>query len=619
MSTFYTAVQESFFGQAARLITKDRVFKYPEELPDFVLPWEQAGLGGDDVIPPNNEIAEAEKTIPPTIPESPLEKAETRASNASSSSASTTAGEFRNNSADADVEKVATRGSSTRDAHMSRIATQKTHTGSLGPVTTLTRTRTREQTRQYTRERFDVEEQEAIERKQTTIIMPQKTADGVILVDWYTTDDPANPQNWGSWYKIWVVTIIWFYTFMVYMTSAIYTPAEPYLMELWDIGQSKASLGLSIYVLGYGVGPLIFSPLSEIPVLGRNIPYVITFGLFVILAVPMALADSYASFMVLRFLTGFVGSPCLATGGASMGDIYSLLKLPYGLSAWVAAAFSAPALGPLLSGFSIPAKGWRWVNTSIPHHIPQYTNQLQQAFWEVLWGSAPIFLLMFFLLPETSASNILLRRAKRLRKLTGNQNYRSQSEIDQGSMAFSKIALDAIWKPVEISIKDPAVMFTNIYTSFIYSIYYSYFEVFPLAYIGIYGFNLGELGLVFICIIVGCVVGIVIYGSYVWFYLEPDIKKNGLRASEHRLVPALFASMLLPAGMFWFGWTAEPGIHWIVVSSANAGFVITYADCGVEHNWYNVVCGGSFHPVPMYIHVLTAQLPPGMFLSLNPT
>lgn len=83
-------------------------------------------------------------------------------------------------------------------------------------------------------------------------------------------------------------------------------------------------------------------------------------------------------------------------------------------------------------------------------------------------------------------------------------------------------------------------------------------------YVGIYGFNIGELSVVFTCIVVGCVVGIIIYCSYVYFYLEPDIKKNGLRAQEHRLVPALFATTLLPAGMFWFGWTAEADIHWIV-------------------------------------------------------
>lgn len=68
----------------------------------------------------------------------------------------------------------------------------------------------------------------------------------------------------------------------------------------------------------------------------------------------------------------------------------------------------------------------------------------------------------------------------------------------------------------------------------------------------------------FLTIIVGCVISLTIYVAYNWFYLEPDIKKNGLREQEHRLVPALVAVTLLPAGMFWFGWTADPSIHWIV-------------------------------------------------------
>lgn len=95
-------------------------------------------------------------------------------------------------------------------------------------------------------------------------------------------------------------------------------------------------------------------------------------------------------------------------------------------------------------------------------------------------------------------------------------------------------------------------------------IYYSFFEAFPLVYIGIYGFNIGELSVVYTAIVVGVVVGIIAYCSYVYFYLEPDIKKNGLRAQEHRLVPALFAVTLMPAGMFWFGWTSKSDIHWMV-------------------------------------------------------
>lgn len=40
--------------------------------------------------------------------------------------------------------------------------------------------------------------------------------------------------------------------------------------------------------------------------------------------------------------------------------------------------------------------------------------------------------------------------------------------------------------------------------------------------------------------------------------------KNGLRAQEHRLVPALFGVVLLPMGYFMFGWTARAAVHWVV-------------------------------------------------------
>ena len=59
--------------------------------------------------------------------------------------------------------------------------------------------KSREQTKQYTAQRFEVEQQETLERRQSSVIIPQKTADGIILVDWYTTNGPANPQNWNSW------------------------------------------------------------------------------------------------------------------------------------------------------------------------------------------------------------------------------------------------------------------------------------------------------------------------------------------------------------------------------------------------------------------------------------
>ena len=62
---------------------------------------------------------------------------------------------------------------------------------------------------------------------------------------------------------------------------------------------------------------------------------------------------------------------------------------------------------------------------------------------------------------------------------------------------------------------------------------------------------------------VGCALGVAVFLGYQLYYLIPDIKKNGLRAPEHRLVPALFAVVILPAAYFMFGWTSRPSVHWI--------------------------------------------------------
>ena len=199
--------------------------------------------------------------------------------------------------------------------------------------------------------RADLEEVYTRAAKQETLknlpsmpIVPQKTSDRIILVDWYSTTDPENPQNWSSKKKAWVVLQIYLYTLAVYMGSAIYTPSEPYIVEKFGVSPTAASLGLALYVLGYGTGPLVFSLLSEIPVIGRNPPYMVTFGIFVILCVPTALVNNFAGLLVLRFCQGFFGSPCLATGGASVGDLY-LAKLPYFLSGWAAFATCGPAMG----------------------------------------------------------------------------------------------------------------------------------------------------------------------------------------------------------------------------------------------------------------------------------
>lgn len=167
--------------------------------------------------------------------------------------------------------------------------------------------------------------------------------------------------------------------------------------------------------------------------------------------------------------------------------------------------------------------------------------------------SGPVLILMLVFLPETSADAILLRRAQRLRRITQNPSIYSASEIARGDQSLKATMTDSLIKPIEIMIKDPAIFFTNLYTSLVYGIYYSFFEAFPLVYPVLYGFSSGQSGLIFVSLAVSCGLGMLAYIIYLYTYLIPDLKKNGHRDQEHRLVPALVASIFPPVGLVLFG------------------------------------------------------------------
>ncbi|KAF5548736.1 H+ antiporter [Fusarium napiforme] len=364
---------------------------------------------------------------------------------------------------------------------------------------------------------------------------PKVTEPGVILVDWYSDQDPANPQKWSNLRRALISLVIFFYRFVVYLSSAIYSPSVEGVMEKFGVSNLEATLGLAMYVLGYGIGPLIFSPLGEIPRIGRNPVYIITFGIFVIISIPTAL--------------GFFGSPCLASGGASLGGMYGMIHMPLAMIAWVGAMSCGPSLGPLISVYAVTAKGWRW------------------SLYESIWVSAPVLIALFIFMPETSAPDILLRRAERLRRFAGSQRLQSQSEIDQAHLTVSGIAVDALIKPLEITIKDPAILFVQIYSAILYAIYYSYFEVFPLIFPVYYDMTLGEVGLVFICIAVVFLYVPVTYPQYsASLFAANDFFRSALASGSILFAHPLYKNLGFAKGTSLLGGLSVIGIFgmWVL-------------------------------------------------------
>ncbi|GAC95985.1 cycloheximide resistance protein [Pseudozyma hubeiensis SY62] len=374
------------------------------------------------------------------------------------------------------------------------------------------------------------------------------TSDDRIIVGWYGDDDPENPRNWSSRKKAFVTFLIGLLTFGVYSGSAIYTPSIPGVMQEFHVNLTQATLGLSLFVLGYGIGPMALSPLSEIPAIGRNWTYIPSMIIFVIFNIVASLAPNYSTLMAMRFWTGFFGSPALATGGASIADMYEGVGVAFPIAIWAVGAVCGPVLGPVIGGFSAMNLNWRW------------------PLWLLTILSGVTTIVLALLLPETFEGHILLQRAKRLRALTGNTRLRAQSELDQQATTVLAITKEALLRPLIISI-EPVVFFSSLLLGLAYSCFYLFFEAYPIVFIQMHHFNLGESGLPFLGLAVS---GVVTLFGYLWYlkkFFNPRFlakAQKGIIIPEDRISIALFASFFVPVAMFGFGWTSREDIHWIV-------------------------------------------------------
>lgn len=371
----------------------------------------------------------------------------------------------------------------------------------------------------------------------------------------FEPNDPENPMNWSLGKKCFTTGMICLLTFSIYVGSAIYSPGVVSVEESFGVSEVVAVLGLSAFVAGYGLGPMLWSPLSEIPSIGRNPIYIGTLIVFVAIQVPTARCGGMGALIPLRFVAGFFGSPALATGGASISDIFTPKYRAHGIAIWGVTAVCGPVLGPLMGGFIVDWRdrlgyvdGWRW------------------TIWELLWLSGLGLAILVFTLPETSTPCILYYKAKRLRKITGNQKLQSESEIMQKEMTWGAMVKNSLLFPFVLCFTEPIVFLLNLYIALIYGILYIFFEAYAIVFVGIYGFNEGELGLSFIGVFVGAVLALIGFEIYLKVHLEKkfDEAEDGMIAPEQRLPPAMLGAFFIPICLFWFGWTARAEIHWIV-------------------------------------------------------
>jgi DHA1 family multidrug resistance protein-like MFS transporter len=211
--------------------------------------------------------------------------------------------------------------------------------------------------------------------------------------------------------------------------------------------------------------------------------------------------------------------------------------------------------GPLVGGFAAQAEGWRW------------------TIWELAWLCSFVLIVLLFLMPETSSSNILYRRAQRMRRATSDTTLRSQSEIDAAEVTV-KGSLVVLARAFTLTFSDLVIFLVDLYSALLYGVLYIWFESFPLVFGDIYGFNLGQQGLAFLGIFVGGLVTLPCYLIWIRRYVVPQFARPVIKP-EMILPPTFFGAFALPICLFWYGWTSRADIHWIVPLVGSGFFTVS--------------------------------------------
>ncbi|KAL9051422.1 MAG: hypothetical protein Q9162_006029 [Coniocarpon cinnabarinum] len=366
--------------------------------------------------------------------------------------------------------------------------------------------------------------------------------------------DPRNPMLMPQWKKWCLVFIAAIATLAVSFASSAYSSGVIQIERQFGISEEVTLLGVSLFVVGFAIGPLLWAPLSEL--YGRQYLFFGTYMAFTAFNAGAAGSKNSWTLIILRFFAGAFGSSPLTNAGGLIADMFAANQRGVALPLFAAAAFLGPALGPIVGGFVGQLVSWQWIEGVIA------------IFSGVVWIAGGLCI------PETYPPVLLRQRAMTLTKETG-KIYKSQVDADQGKVTLGHAFKTSLSRPWILLLREPIVLLLSIYMAIIYGTLYLLFAAFPIVYQEYRGWSQGIGGLAFLGVMVGMLLA-VCYA--VWdnkrYIRAAKNDPSGFAPPEARLPPCLVGSLILPIGLFWFAWTNSPSISWVpsVIAGAPFGF-----------------------------------------------
>ncbi|GAB0135935.1 hypothetical protein EsDP_00004255 [Epichloe bromicola] len=377
--------------------------------------------------------------------------------------------------------------------------------------------------------------------------------DSYIVVSW-EVNDPENPHNWSFFKKSYTLAVICMLVINSTMGSALPCMAIPQMTDEFGlVSQEQKVLPISIFLLGYVFGPVIWAPLSE--EFGRKLLTTVTFAAFSIFTMACALSPTWSSLLGFRLCCGVFASAPIAVAVGILADVYGDARTRgKAYSAYLVTTVFGPVFGPIVSGFASPTIGWRW------------------AFWIALICASATFIMLLFL-PETYHPILLAQRARLLRQQGHSPNIVAPRDLHK-AIDLTQLVTKVLTRPLRMLFFEPIVAATCAYLAFVYALFYVSFQAFPIIFLYHYGLSPGMTGLCYLPIAAGACLTMASFWS--WDnYVAKAASRNAkwTQSDEYRRVPlATIGGPLFVISLFWLGFTAYASVPFTVPMLAGLPF-----------------------------------------------
>ena len=347
---------------------------------------------------------------------------------------------------------------------------------------------------------------------------------------------------------------------IVSFSSSVQTPAiKAIAADYHESDLLTTFAASSAYLLGFGSGPFVFSPLSE--VVGRRQVYCGTFAIFTLMQLASALSPLVATLAVFRFVAGFSGGPTVANAGGSITDLWHPSERSAPFAVYTVACYCGPVLGSLIGGALTQYTSWHW------------------NFWLVFLISGIMYVVMVVTLPETY-------RTARQRGKGSEKGIRGLVNRDR----MSDFA-----RPWKMLAKEPILLALSTLMAFTYGVLFLDFSAYPIVFGQERGWSIAMSGLSFLGVGIGMLVATACSPFLDRQYAKKLLSSpTGKLEPETRLRHLIVIAWLLPISLIWFAWTALPPTHWIVpiLSGTPFGFSLVMLFLGI--NTYLTDCYARF-------------------------